>query len=73
MLACLADFGVTVYNHSALLQTSNYTFDPLADMPADFGPPIPAQGVEGFLIVSCAQCSRTCKVLAHTAPGLVSW
>ena len=34
------------------VQTSNYTFDPLEDMPADFGPRIPAQGVEGFLIVS---------------------
>ena len=34
------------------VQTSNYTFDPLEDMPANFGPRIPAEGIEGFLIVS---------------------
>ncbi len=39
-------------SHSDGMQTSNYTFDPLEDMPADFGPRVPAQGVEGFLIVS---------------------
>lgn len=35
-----------------VVQTGNYTFDPLDDMPADFGPRIPAEGLEGFLIVS---------------------
>ena len=39
----------------SVMQTSNYTFDPLEDMPADFGPRIPAEGVEGFLIVSQLQ------------------
>ncbi len=42
------------------VQTSNYTFDPLEDMPADFGPRIPAQGVEGFLIVSVQALSSLC-------------
>lgn len=37
------------------MQTSNYTFEPLEDMPANFGPRIPAEGLEGFLIVSLRQ------------------
>lgn len=32
-------------------QTGNYSFDPLPDMPADFGPRVPAEGVEGLLVV----------------------
>lgn len=32
-------------------QTGNYSFDPLPDMPADFGPRIPPEGVEGLLVV----------------------
>ena len=32
-------------------QTGNYSFDPLPDMPADFGPRVPAEGVEGILVV----------------------
>ena len=36
------------------MQTSNYTFEPLEDMPANFGPRIPAEGLEGFLIVCFA-------------------
>ena len=36
------------------MQTSNCTSDPLEleDMPANFGPRIPTEGIEGFLIVS---------------------
>ena len=34
------------------MQTGNYSFDPFPDMPADFGPRIPATGVEGLLVVS---------------------
>lgn len=45
------------YHLLPLLQTSNYTFDPLEDMPADFGPRVPAEGVEGFLIVSVQNLS----------------
>ena len=33
------------------LQTGNYSFDPLPDMPADFGPRVPPEGVEGVLVV----------------------
>lgn len=33
------------------LQANNYTFDPLQDMAADFGPRIPPEGVEGLLVV----------------------
>lgn len=47
------------------VQTSNYTFDPLEDMPADFGPRIPAQGVEGFLIVSVQALFLLCTCAIH--------
>lgn len=33
------------------VQTGNYSFDALPDMPADFGPRIPPEGVEGLLVV----------------------
>ncbi len=33
------------------LQTGNYSFDALPDMPADFGPRVPPEGVEGILVV----------------------
>ncbi|KAK9916228.1 hypothetical protein WJX75_000255 [Coccomyxa subellipsoidea] len=32
--------------------TGNYTFDPLPDMPADFGPRVPLDGLEGVLVVA---------------------
>ena len=32
-------------------QTYNYTYEPLADMPADFGPEVPDEGVSGLLVV----------------------
>jgi len=52
--------------HTSLaVQTSNYTFDPLEDMPADFGPRIPAQGVEGFLIVSVQALFLLCTCAIH--------
>ena len=35
------------------VQTGNYSFDPLPDMPADFGPRVPPEGVEGLLVVCC--------------------
>ena len=38
------------------VQTGNYSFDPLPDMPADFGPRIPPEGVEGLLVVRALTC-----------------
>ncbi|KAK9809940.1 hypothetical protein WJX72_002135 [[Myrmecia] bisecta] len=37
---------------SVVLQTGNYTFDSMADMPADFGPRISPDGVQGLLVVA---------------------
>ena len=34
-----------------LLRTGNYTFQPIADINAQFGPPIPPQGLSGHLLV----------------------
>eukprot|EP00191_Tetraselmis_sp_GSL018_P004220 CAMPEP_0177610798 /NCGR_PEP_ID=MMETSP0419_2-20121207/20028_1 /TAXON_ID=582737 /ORGANISM="Tetraselmis sp., Strain GSL018" /LENGTH=280 /DNA_ID=CAMNT_0019106241 /DNA_START=598 /DNA_END=1436 /DNA_ORIENTATION=- len=37
---------------SVILQTNNLTLDPFSDLPADFGPRIPPQGVSGLLKVA---------------------
>lgn len=52
-----------------ILQTGNYTFDPLPDMPADFGPRVPESGVEGFLLVTDPEdaCS---EVKPHAEPWI---
>lgn len=34
------------------MQTGNYTYDPLTDMPADFGPEISPDGVQGLLVIA---------------------
>eukprot|EP00775_Hariotina_reticulata_P009675 gene9675-9833_t len=34
------------------LQTDNYTFDPFPDLPADFGPGVPDDGIDGYLRVA---------------------
>jgi hypothetical protein len=36
-------------------QTEDYTFDPFPDLPADFGPEIPEEGVDGLLLVRAGQ------------------
>jgi len=36
---------------TVVIQTGNYTYDAVPSMPADFGPPIAAEGVGGVLIV----------------------
>lgn len=56
---------------SIILRTSNYTFDPLEDMPANFGPRIPAEGLEGFLIV--ADPPTACSKLRVPVTPVVSW
>ncbi|KAL3140089.1 hypothetical protein ABBQ38_004369 [Trebouxia sp. C0009 RCD-2024] len=56
---------------SIILRTSNYTFDPLEDMPANFGPRIPAEGIEGFLIV--ADPPTACSKLRVPVTPVVSW
>lgn len=38
------------------LQHPNYTFDPFPDLPADFGPSIPDDGIEGYLRVRFSDC-----------------
>ncbi|KAK9810717.1 hypothetical protein WJX73_002159 [Symbiochloris irregularis] len=35
-----------------VVQTGNFTYEPVMDMPADFGPEIPAMGVFGLLLVA---------------------
>jgi hypothetical protein len=37
---------------------NNYTFDPFPDLPADFGPEVPDDGIDGLLRVSTAICSN---------------
>ena len=37
--------------YAAYVQTARNTFDPLPDQPADFGPRVPREGVEGILLV----------------------
>ena len=34
-----------------LLQSGNYSFDAMADMPADFGPDVPTEGISAPLWV----------------------
>lgn len=42
-----------------LPQTPTYAFDPLPDIPADFGPELPDVGVEGFLRVRAARTRQS--------------
>lgn len=71
MLALLSLLTADAVSANIILRTSNYTFDPLEDMPADFGPRIPAQGVEGFLIV--ADPPTACTKLRVPVTPVVSW
>eukprot|EP00879_Flechtneria_rotunda_P003265 GHRR01003490.1.p1 GENE.GHRR01003490.1~~GHRR01003490.1.p1 ORF type:complete len:766 (+),score=335.12 GHRR01003490.1:402-2699(+) len=34
------------------IYTNNYTFDPFPDLPADFGPEVPDEGIDGYLRVA---------------------
>eukprot|EP00878_Enallax_costatus_P019334 GHUV01020397.1.p1 GENE.GHUV01020397.1~~GHUV01020397.1.p1 ORF type:complete len:114 (+),score=18.82 GHUV01020397.1:689-1030(+) len=34
------------------IYTDNYTFDPFPDLPADFGPEIPDEGIDGLIRVA---------------------
>lgn len=63
--------SVSAVSANVILRTSNYTFDPLEDMPADFGPRVPPQGVEGFLIV--ADPATACTKLQVPVTPVVSW
>ncbi len=40
------------------VQTGNLTYDALADMPADFGPRVLAEGIRGLLMVRPGQLCR---------------
>lgn len=51
----MCSIPLTSYLKLGRMQTSNYTFEPLEDMPASFGPRIPSEGLEGFLIVRLRQ------------------
>jgi hypothetical protein len=56
----------------APLQTDNYTFDPFPDLPADFGPDVPEDGLDALLLVRrcCGSCCRVleCSVV-HCRPA----
>eukprot|EP00192_Tetraselmis_astigmatica_P003369 CAMPEP_0117657382 /NCGR_PEP_ID=MMETSP0804-20121206/5300_1 /TAXON_ID=1074897 /ORGANISM="Tetraselmis astigmatica, Strain CCMP880" /LENGTH=550 /DNA_ID=CAMNT_0005463831 /DNA_START=451 /DNA_END=2103 /DNA_ORIENTATION=+ len=52
---------------SVVLQTSNLTLDPFTDMPADFGPRIPMQGISGLLVV--ADPEDACQPLVNKIPA----
>lgn len=47
VLVCIAAARADIF-----LETSNYTLGPFPDQPADFGPSIAADGLEGFIKVS---------------------
>ncbi|GAB4815028.1 hypothetical protein N2152v2_002074 [Parachlorella kessleri] len=50
---------------SVVLQTGNLTYDALADMPADFGPRVPAEGVRGLLVVADPEDACEPQRLSH--------
>lgn len=47
ILCCLPSASATV-----VIQVNNFTFDAMADIPADFGPGLPNEGVAGFLVLA---------------------
>jgi len=49
-------------------QTNNYSFGQLPDLPADFGPAIGQDGVEGLLVVSGRARISTCIAVAPRLP-----
>lgn len=47
--------------HVYLAQTGGYSFGQIPDLPADFGPPVGDDGIDGLLVVSTAG-SNTSKM-----------
>eukprot|EP00873_Tetraselmis_striata_P010111 jgi/Tetstr1/430375/TSEL_020187.t1 len=57
---------------SVVIQTGNFTLDPFADLPADFGPRIPPEGISGWLVVAdpedaCKPLKNNLRWLDHSA------
>ncbi len=48
-------------------QTPNYILDPIADMPADFGPELPENGIEAYLRVGWGSVEWPHPGSRHTA------
>uniref|UniRef100_A0A7S1X741 RING-type E3 ubiquitin transferase n=1 Tax=Tetraselmis chuii TaxID=63592 RepID=A0A7S1X741_9CHLO len=53
---------------SVVIQTGNFTLDPFADMPSDFGPRLPPEGISGFLVV--ADPEDACQPLRNSLKDL---
>lgn len=48
----LAPASHSQHPSNPLPQTEDFTFDPFPDLPADFGPEVPDEGIDGLLLVS---------------------
>jgi len=59
--------GCSTHTLSEQPQTEDFTFDPFPDLPADFGPEIPEDGIDGWLVV------RFCAAAAGFVSGGCFW